>query len=748
MKRLLAQIGITYFSVLAAAFYLPFLWVYVLLGIALMTTAVFFIVSKWRKTIFLPAMAIAAVIACAVHIGYTYIAVIPIENYATEEEHLIEATLTEEPHRSYEKVYYQLKTVTIDGDKADGKLLLKLPRMIDVEVDDILSFRSQINVTENQYFRAKGFYIVSDSYDTVVTAVTPESHSLYYQAVRMRKSMREAFDMYLPEDSAALCKAVLIGDKYALDLPLRENFRYAGSSYFIVVSGMHFAVIYLIITKLLSFIRFRGARFLRLGTSLIIIFGYMAITGFQPSVLRSGIMISFIALGYCLRRQTYPLNHLGLAGLIMPCFLSPYGAGDIGLILSFYATMSILLWASPITRKLCYRDEYGNIPMFDFGRWLRGRGERHKKKEKVPFDALLFRHKLRNAVCSLIAVSLSANILVFPITVFVFHEFSAVTLLSAVLLYPAIYLILLLSLAVCVLYRLWILKYVAMALSVVLDLLCKLVLWIVDTLGNLPFAHIRVGSGWFFLWLALTVILGVIVILCRNHYRYLRLAAFCSAFLLLTGLVTHTVIETQTCELEVYACGDGLCIGLNYQGDLYLFSMDAKMKYVYRITDDLSYRYGKARAALCLKEKDLRTYQLYRNDEFAISDYLLYDSSGTVGDDENVIRFGDDSVFALDDDLTLSVGMADQTPVPMINVNGKRIVILSKKVSVDDLPKEYRSADVIVLSKALADHEKLRCGSLIISDSDDNAIATAKIMQDCYNEVYITGEENVTYPLR
>ena len=109
MKRLLAWIGITYFSVLAAAFYLPPVWDYVLCGAALLLTAIFFIIRKWRGTIYLPAMAIMAVVACIVHIGYTYFTVLPVQSYATGEEHSIEAVMIEEPYRSYGKVYYRLR---------------------------------------------------------------------------------------------------------------------------------------------------------------------------------------------------------------------------------------------------------------------------------------------------------------------------------------------------------------------------------------------------------------------------------------------------------------------------------------------------------------------------------------------------------------------------------------------------------------------------------------------------------------
>lgn len=746
MKRLLAQIGITYFSVLVAAFYLPLVAVKILCALAFVLSIVFIIIRKTRKTIYVPVIAITALIACFVHIGYTYLAVIPVENRFAGEEHEVKAVLLDEPYRSYGKNYYQLRTISVDDEDVNCKLLLKLPHPIDADIDDVLTFRAEINIMDNNYYRAKGFYIVSDSYGIEVDVHETEKHSLYYRAVQLRRWMRQALDRTLPEDCSALCRAVLIGDKYALGLSVRENFRYAGASYFIVVSGMHFAVLYLLLDKLLK--RFH-VRILRLVIPLLFIGAYMAITGFQPSVIRSGIMISFIVLGNFIRRQTYSPNHLGIAGIIMPCFLSPYGAGDISLILSFYATLSILLWASPIAKKLCYTDEFGNIPQFHFGAWLHKRfaNTGKNKEDNHSFDFMMFRHKLRNTFCSVLAVSLAANILVFPISTVIFREFSTVALLSAVLLYFEIYLILILSLFVCIFYWLGPLKYVAMIIAFPLTLFCRLVLWIVETLGSLPFAHIRIGSAYFYIWIAVTVVLGAVVILYRNQYRYLWLAAFCSAIVLLGGILTHAIVESQVLELEVYACGDGLCVGLNVGGDLHILRLDANTKYLYKIMDDLSYRYSDAETVLCFDDKELQKSQLYRDDEFAISRTLLYDNREYEAE-ENIISFGADSVFALDDSVTLSVISSGDTLIPYVDADDKCILIIPDDCLIEDIPQALRQADIIVMTKATAGAEQLSCDSLIISDDYDDAMLTATVMQGCYQEVYITGEESVTHRLR
>jgi competence protein ComEC len=750
MKRLLAQIGITYFSVLAAAFYLSDRVVYVIGGIAAVLTIVFFIIKKTRKSVFIPLMALSALIACIIHIGYGSLAVQPVVEQYGKEPHTVKAVLTEEPYQSYAKHYYRLKTQEIDGEKVRIKLLLKTPTDIEAEPDDIVIFTSRLKTTDNQYYRAKGYYLVSDDYDTVVDVDSPDTHSFYYHAIQLRRLMRKTLDTLLPPDCAALCRAVLIGDKYALSLDTRDHFRYAGASYFIVVSGMHFAVVIMLLFRLMK----RLNRWVRFALIMVFIVLYAAVTGFQSSVLRAGIMMTFTVFGMTIRRQPYPLNHLGLAGIIMPLMVSPYGAGDIGLILSFYATMGILLWANRILPKISVKTQTGYIPQFHIIDRLRRYKESKvdgvpmKDQSDEPFSVRILLMKLWNSVAALLAVSLAANIMVFPVSVCVFHEFSLVTLLSSVLLYAEIYLILIISLAVCILYPLGFLRYLAILIAYPLMWLCKLVLWLVDGLASLPFAFFRVSQAFVYAWLAVTVILGIIVILYRNHYRYLKYAALCSAIILLGGCLTHQFLQMNTCDLEVYACGNGICAGINKGGKLYLLQMDANTKDLYPIWDHLSGRYGYAEIALCCNESEIRHFQLYRDDEFAISTLLLYDKKQEYRNEENIVPFDKDSIFAVDDDISIRVSVVGNTAVPYVNAGDRHILIIPSGCEIDDIPTDMRSADVILLSHAVKGMEELRCNDLIISENSELAPLTANALKDSYQHVYYTDQGDVHYRLR
>ena len=156
---------------------------------------------------------IAALIACIVNLGYTMLIVRPVTEKYGDSEHTIRATAAEEAYRSYSKYYYRLNIKEIDGEKVSQKLLLKSTDPLKADLDDQLTFTAELSVTSNDYYRAKGYYLSVNSYDLDIEVETAQTHSLYYHVIRLREIMRNALDSLLPEDCAALCKAVLIGDR-------------------------------------------------------------------------------------------------------------------------------------------------------------------------------------------------------------------------------------------------------------------------------------------------------------------------------------------------------------------------------------------------------------------------------------------------------------------------------------------------------------------------------------------------------
>ena len=164
MKRLLAQTGITYFSVLAIAFFVSDTATIIIGACALIAGIIFLLIKKTRRSIFIPAMAFAAVLACAVNIGYTSFFVTPVVEKYADDEHEIRAVLIEEPYKAYSMHYYRLKVTEADGEEASFRLLLKTGRPLDADPDDTITFTALTEKVENDYFITKGYYLVSDCY--------------------------------------------------------------------------------------------------------------------------------------------------------------------------------------------------------------------------------------------------------------------------------------------------------------------------------------------------------------------------------------------------------------------------------------------------------------------------------------------------------------------------------------------------------------------------------------------------------
>ena len=162
--------------------------------------------------------------------------------------------------------------------------------------------------------------------------------------------MKNSLYEQLPEREAGLAVGVLLGDKSGISEAIKEDFRTDGVSHLLAVSGLHMAAV----CQLLLFFFRKILHFpekLCFLFSMVGIIAFMAITGFAPSVMRSGIMYLIYLAGLIVSRQADSLNSLGAAVFLM-CLVNPYAAADIGLLLSFSATAALILFSGKTVRLL------------------------------------------------------------------------------------------------------------------------------------------------------------------------------------------------------------------------------------------------------------------------------------------------------------------------------------------------------------------------------------------------------------
>ncbi|MDR2479270.1 MAG: ComEC/Rec2 family competence protein [Treponema sp.] len=158
----------------------------------------------------------------------------------------------------------------------------------------------------------------------------------------VRLGLIQRFDRAAPGSDASwggLALALLLGIRDSLDSGLAAQYRDAGCSYILALSGMHLAVLAGLISLLLK--RALGMRTAAAAGAVIIVL-YCFITGPLPSLYRAALMylLGVVAVLGMLKRE--PLSLLGMAFLIQ-IMAAPQSGLSLSFILSYLALAGILI---------------------------------------------------------------------------------------------------------------------------------------------------------------------------------------------------------------------------------------------------------------------------------------------------------------------------------------------------------------------------------------------------------------------
>ncbi|MBC8095053.1 MAG: ComEC/Rec2 family competence protein [Akkermansiaceae bacterium] len=210
--------------------------------------------------------------------------------------------------------------------------------------------------------------------------------------------------------------AMTLGSKNVLTREAYDPFVESGTMHIFAISGLHIALIAGILVSLL-----RVLRVPRSGCGAVVIpliWFYTAATGWQPSAVRSTLMMSLIIAGWSLKRPTDLLNSLSAAALII-LLCDPQQLFQASFQLSFFVVLSIALLLPPLEKlrdRLLRHDPL--LPVELIPRWQKWLGQ-----------------PLRWLATSL-ATSIAAWLGAWPLTVYYFHLFSPVTLLANLFIVP------------------------------------------------------------------------------------------------------------------------------------------------------------------------------------------------------------------------------------------------------------------------------------------------------------------------
>ncbi len=287
------------------------------------------------------------------------------------------------------------------------RILWQAPMTMEVQVGSLIDFSCPLSLPKNfddtfdyRMFLAKENVAYICEKENSFQILPSDYISQWYAFLFTPKKVFErAIERSLPQPEAGLALGILIGGNHRLSDSLSQHFITVGLTHIVAISGYNITLIaqgFIFLGLTLGLWRKQALWF-----ALISIFLFVILVGAPASAVRAGIMGVCFFLGLFFGRISYGMNMLVFASASMLFFEPLLLRFDIGFVLSFLATLALIL----ITP---YLDIFFPKPFF--GRSI----------------VLLF------------LLTLSVELFVMPIIVYQFHIFSPIVVFMNMIILPLV----------------------------------------------------------------------------------------------------------------------------------------------------------------------------------------------------------------------------------------------------------------------------------------------------------------------
>lgn len=365
-----------------------------------------------------------------------------------------------------------------------------------------------------KYLENKQIYaqIYSD-YSTLKTNLIIDKNVWYYASVLRNNILRNLEKNNFNKAELNVAAALILGQQQDISPDIIKDYQYAGAVHILSVSGLHIGFILLFVTFILKpFPNTRRGSFIKLLIIIISLILFGIIAGLAPSVVRSVVMFSFVAIGMYLRRSTN-IFHTLLVSMLLILLFQPSFLFDVGFQLS-YVALFFILWLQPLLAEI----------------W--------KPKNKVV-----------NYFWEILTVSFAAQIGALPLSIYYFHQFPGLFFVTNLVVIPFISLIMGLGVLVMVLAAF---DFVPLFLSKSLEWSITILNKIINSIASIKqFVIQDIPFNWQLLISLYLLIICIIIWIRKPNFK--RLIITLSTLLIFQGTYfgTQWTIEKQK-ELVIF----------------------------------------------------------------------------------------------------------------------------------------------------------------------------------------------------
>ena len=320
---------------------------------------------------------------------------------------------------TYNQRYY-VQLLKIDSIPVSGLLLVNLSKtstkedltvnarvLVKTLIKPIHKPLNPYQFNYKNYLKRLGIYrkVFLKEHVVLVIPQSPKTITGYAQSIRNNLNKRLE-TLSLKPIERAFVNALFLGQRQDITADVYQAYKKAGAIHILAISGLHIGILLLILQYVMKPLLYFGhGKFIRLLIILCILWSFAIVAGLSPSVVRAVTMFSLFAIVKGLKRSSNSLNTLAISAFIL-LLIRPAFCFDVGFQLSYAAVASIIIIK----------------PILDS--WWS------------------FKNKIANWHLDLLKISIAAQIGVFPLSLYYFHQFPGLFFVTNLVIIPCLMLVL------------------------------------------------------------------------------------------------------------------------------------------------------------------------------------------------------------------------------------------------------------------------------------------------------------------
>lgn len=324
---------------------------------------------------------------------------------------------------------YIIDIIKINQQNVNGKSLLNVQKNISnskLKIDDVFitydDFKTLIHPLNPNQFDYKNYLEKQYIYHQIFTEnnalfrVESQHKSIFGYADLIREHINIKLNSHhFKTNELAIINALLLGQRQDINEEIFNNYANAGAIHILAVSGLHVGVLLFLLNFLFKpILYFKNGKTFRLLIVLILLWCFAVIAGLSASVTRAVTMFSIIGIAMYLKRATNIYNTLAISAFVLLLF-KPMFLFDVGFQLSYLAVFSIVI-VQPLLYDLWQPKWY-----------------------------------IINFFWKIFTVTIAAQFGIIPISLYYFHQFPSLFIISNLAIIPFLGLILGLGVIVIIL---------------------------------------------------------------------------------------------------------------------------------------------------------------------------------------------------------------------------------------------------------------------------------------------------------